>query len=189
MALRPIVEMGRPILRAVAEPVANPHAAAIQSLIDDMVETMLDAPGVGLAAPQIGVGLRVIVYRVPSSRQAVGEPPGPTEPVAILNPIITVLDPTEIIGREGCLSIPGLLGQVPRAQRIGIEGVDRAGQPLQREATGFHARVVQHEVDHLDGVLYIDRMRDLRSLAFERTLIQMAADPVTTPQTARGLES
>lgn len=186
MAVRPIVEMGAPVLRARAEPVADPGSPAIRTLAEDMVETMLEAPGVGLAAPQVGVGVRLIVYRVPSRRRLTGEPPGPVDPVIVVNPRITVVDATEQVGREGCLSIPGLVGEVPRAARITLTGLDLDGRPLTRAARGFHARVIQHEVDHLDGVLYIDRMRDLRSLAFERVLIQMAAHRAAPAATQTG---
>lgn len=186
MAVRPIVEMGAPVLRARAEPVADASSPDIRRLAGDMIETMQDAPGVGLAAPQVGVGLRLIVYRVPPQRRLAGEPPGPVDPVAIVNPQIVIVDATEQVGREGCLSIPGLVGEVPRASRITVTGFDLDGRPLTRDATGFHARVIQHEVDHLDGVLYIDRMRDLRSLAFERVLIQVAAQRAAPSQRETG---
>ncbi|CAO3422226.1 peptide deformylase [Azospirillum doebereinerae] len=162
MALLTITRMGNPVLRAVAQPIANPTDPDIARLAADMIDTMIDAPGVGLAAPQIDVSRRIVVFRVPADR-------GEGESVAttvLINPIIEPLDGGMELGWEGCLSIPGLRGLVPRHSRIRYRGVGLDGQPIEREAGGFHARVVQHEVDHLDGVLYIDRMDDLKLLAF-----------------------
>jgi len=162
MALLTIARMGKPVLRAVAQPIADPTDPDIARLAADMIDTMIDAPGVGLAAPQIDVSRRIVVFRVPADR-------GEGESVAttvLINPVIEPLDGGTELGWEGCLSIPGLRGLVPRHRRIRYRGVGLDGQPIEREASGFHARVVQHEVDHLDGVLYIDRMDDLKLLAF-----------------------
>jgi peptide deformylase len=152
--------MGNPVLRKIAEPIVDPTDPAVARLAADMIATMLDAPGVGLAAPQISESRRIIVFRVPADR-------GEGEEVAntvLLNPVIEPLTGDMVLGWEGCLSIPGLRGLVPRYARIRYRGHGLDGARIEREASGFHARVVQHEVDHLDGVLYLDRMDDLRLL-------------------------
>ncbi len=161
MTLLKIARMGHPVLRAKAEPVRNFADPEIRRLAADMIDTMLDAPGVGLAAPQVYQGLRVIVIRVPAERP---DDLGPE--MVLINPEIEPLDDAMEMGWEGCLSIPGLRGLVPRHKRIRYRGFDAEGAMIEREAQGFHARVVQHEVDHLNGVLYIDRIPDLRLLAF-----------------------
>jgi peptide deformylase len=161
MTLLTITRMGNPVLRTVAQPVEDPTDPAIARLAADMIETMLDAPGVGLAAPQIDVSRRIIVFRIPADRSG-GESLPPT---ALINPVIEPLDGETELAVEGCLSIPGLRGLVPRHTRIRYRGVGLDGAPIEREAQGFHARVVQHEVDHLDGILFIDRMDDLKLLA------------------------
>ncbi|WP_207456191.1 peptide deformylase [Azospirillum sp. SYSU D00513] len=162
MALLKIARMGHPVLRAMAEPVRDPTDPEIRRLAADMIETMEDAPGVGLAAPQIHVSKRIIVFRVPADRSG-GET---VEPTVLINPELEPVGEEMELGWEGCLSIPGLRGVVPRHARIRYRGVGLDGAPIEREAAGFHARVVQHEFDHLNGVLYIDRMPDLRHLAF-----------------------
>lgn len=166
MAILKIARMGHPVLRRPADPVETPIPAVVKQLAADMIETMLDAPGVGLAAPQVHVGWRIIVFRVPLERST-GQP-GDTviEPQVLINPEIEPLSDEMTLGWEGCLSIPGLRGAVPRHNRIRYRGVGLDGRPIEREATGFHARVIQHEVDHLDGVLYLERMSDLRLLTF-----------------------
>ncbi|MBP2230574.1 peptide deformylase [Azospirillum agricola] len=162
MAVLTIARMGNPVLRAVAEPIADPTDPEVARLAADMIETMMDAPGVGLAAPQVAVARRIVVFRVPADR---GE--GETVATTVLvNPVIEPLDGGTELGWEGCLSIPGLRGLVPRHRRIRYRGIGLDGAPIEREASGFHARVLQHEIDHLDGVLYIDRMDDLTLLAF-----------------------
>lgn len=152
--------MGNPVLRKIAEPVADPTDPAVARLAADMIATMLDAPGVGLAAPQIAEPRRIVVFRVPADR-------GEGEEVAntvLVNPVIEPLTDEKVLGWEGCLSIPGLRGLVPRYKHIRYRGYGLDGARIEREASGFHARVVQHEVDHLDGVLYLDRMDDLQLL-------------------------
>ncbi len=161
MALLMIAQMGNPALRAVARPVADPTDPDIARLAADMIETMMDAPGVGLAAPQVGWSLRMIVFRVPPARSG-GEVIPPT---VLINPVIEPLDDETELGLEGCLSIPVLRGLVPRFTRIRYSGVGLDGAPISRVAEGFHARVVQHETDHLNGHLYIDRVTDPRHLA------------------------
>ena len=155
-----------------ALPVADPTAEAVRRLVGDMIETMRDADGAGLAAPQVHVGARVVIFQAPPERAPEGL--GPEEAFdhtaalsVIINPEIEVLDGTLEYGWEGCLSVPGLRGLVPRALHIGYRGLGLDGKPIEREARGFHARVVQHECDHLDGILYPQRMTDLSDLIFE----------------------
>lgn len=160
MPVRPIVRLGHPALRTPARPIPPALIAEpdFQALIDDMVETMHDARGVGLAAPQIGEDIQLFVY------QAAGPPEIPLH--VIINPLITPQGRELVYDWEGCLSIPDLRGLVPRHPAIRIQGLDREGHPLDYSAHGFEARIVQHEYDHLNGVVFLDRMRDLRSLAF-----------------------
>lgn len=163
MALLKIARMGHPALRGRAVEVADPSAPEIRRLAQDMLETMRDAPGVGLAAPQVHVPLRIIVVRAPADRSE-----GPGEPETVLiNPEIVPLDAADALGWEGCLSVPGLRGLVPRHRRIGLRALDLDGRPIEREASGFFARVLQHETDHLDGTLYVERMSDLKLLTFD----------------------
>ena len=166
MAILKIARMGHPVLRGKAEPVADPTAPEIQHLIADMAETLADIGGAGLAAPQVHVPLRVVIFRVPAERTS-GKPDDPPQDLtAIINPVIEPLGDTKELGWEGCLSVPGLKGAVPRFARIRYRGVTPEGRALDRTVEGFHARVVQHECDHLDGVLYPQRMTDLRLLMF-----------------------
>ncbi len=171
MALLKIARMGHPVLRRVASPVPDPTDPEIRRLAADMIDTMMDAPGVGLAAPQVHESLRIIVFRVPADRSG-GESVATT---VLINPVIEPLGEEMELGWEGCLSIPGMRGVVPRHARIRYRGVGLDGETVEREATGFHARVIQHEADHLDGVLYIDRMPDLRYLAFNEESHHVAA--------------
>ena len=166
MALLKIARMGHPVLLRRAEPVAEPGAPAIRQLIEDMIETMHDANGAGLAAPQVHVPLRLFVYCVPDTRSQ-GEADPPRAVDALINPVITPLGDEIVVQTEGCLSIPGMRGAVPRPARVRYEGLDRAGERVSGEATGFLAVVLQHENDHLDGVLYPMRMPDLRQMGFE----------------------
>ena len=162
MTLRKIARLGHPVLLTRAEPVEDPSAADIQALIDDMLETMADAEGIGLAAPQVHAGLRVIVAMEIADRSRQAE-----APVRVLiNPELEPLDAAMENGFEGCHSIPGLRGMVPRHRRVAFRALDRQGREIGGEADGLFARVLQHEVDHLDGVLYPMRMIDLRHLAF-----------------------
>jgi len=166
MAILKIAKMGHPVLRRPAQPVADPGAAEIAGLVQDMQETMLDAPGTGLAAPQVHVPLRVVIFQVAAAR-ALREG-GEEVPLTVLcNPQIEPLGEDMANGWEGYLSVPGLRGMVPRYTRIRYRGVTPAGDLVDREAEGFHARVVQHECDHLDGILYPQRMRDLSLLLFD----------------------
>ncbi|MGO1118489.1 peptide deformylase [Rhodovibrionaceae bacterium A322] len=180
MAILKIARMGHPILRRPADDVVDPTAPEIRKLVEDMVETMEDAPGTGLAAPQVHVPLRVVVFFVSPQRAArEAELDGSAGDSAVLegvplsvliNPVIEPLSRETTLGWEGCLSVPGLTGEVPRHSAIRYRALDLEGQEIVREARGFHARVVQHECDHLDGVLYPQRMTDLSKLMFTSEL-------------------
>ena len=175
MAILKIARMGHPVLRRKAAPVADLAAPAIARLIADMAETLADADGAGLAAPQVHVPLRLVLFRVPPGRDAEGaesEVEGDAgaaafaTPTVLINPAIEPLGERMEEGLEACLSLPGLAGVVPRHRHIRYRWTDVAGRDYEREAQGFHARVVQHECDHLDGILYPMRMTDLATLAF-----------------------
>jgi len=172
MAILKIARMGHPVLARVAAQVPDPTAPEIKRLVADMIETMEDAQGAGLAAPQVHVPLRVVVFQAPGERSkddlSDSERYDHTAPLTVLiNPVIEVVDPATEGGWEGCLSVPGLRGWVERADHIRYRGLGINGETIERTARGFHARVVQHECDHLDGVLYPQRMRDLKKLLFE----------------------
>ena len=166
MAILKIARMGHPVLRGVAQPVANPTAPEIRRLVADMLETLEDIGGAGLAAPQVHVPRRVVIFRVPVDR-VTGHPDDlPQDLLALVNPVITPIGDAKELGWEGCLSVPGLRGAVPRWSRIRYRGATPEGEMVDRTVEGFHARVVQHECDHLDGILYPQRMSDLRLLVF-----------------------
>jgi len=172
MAIRKIARMGHPVLARIANPVADPTAPEIRALVADMVETMIDANGAGLAAPQVYEPLRVVIFQAPAERAPQGldadESYDHTAALTVLiNPVIEILSGGKEKGWEGCLSVPGLRGLVPRHRDIIYRGVGLDGHPIERRASGFHARVVQHECDHLDGILYPQRMDDLSELIFE----------------------
>ena len=172
MAILKIARMGHPVLAQIARPVADPTAPEIHRLVNDMVETMIDANGAGLAAPQVHVPLRIVVFQAPDGRTDPGlsetERFDHTAPLTVLiNPEIQVLGAGLEGGWEGCLSVPGLRGWVERADHIRYRGLGINGEAIERVARGFHARVVQHECDHLDGRLYVSRMSDLSRLIFE----------------------
>ena len=172
MSILKIARMGHPVLGKVAAPVKDPTAPEIRRLVTDMVETMIDANGAGLAAPQVYVPLRVVIFQAPPERAPEGideeESYDHTASLTVLiNPEIEVLTDDTEDGWEGCLSVPGLRGLVPRYKEIVYRGVGLDGHVIERRAKGFHARVVQHECDHLDGVLYPQRMDDLGELIFE----------------------
>lgn len=167
MALRQLTYLGNPVLRANALALTAFETEELHVLTTDMVETMHAHRGVGLAAPQVGVSQRVIVFWVPEER-ATQEGEDTPQPLHILlNPEITPLNSVTEPGLEGCLSLPGLRGLVPRFTHIGYRGYDLTGKLIEREARGFHARVVQHEIDHLNGIMYLDRMNDFTSLIHE----------------------
>jgi peptide deformylase len=168
MAVREILKMGDPRLLRIAQPVRVFDTPELHALVADMFDTMADANGAGLAAPQIGVDLQLVIFGFDRNERY---PDAPAVPRTVLiNPTIQALDDAEELGWEGCLSVPGLRGEVPRWARIRYAGRDPQGQPIDRIAEGFHARVVQHEVDHLIGRLYPTRMRDLAKLGFTSVL-------------------
>ena len=170
MAILKIARMGHPVLLRRCDPVPDPGAPEIRRLVADMLETMEDAPGVGLAAPQVYVPLRLFVFRVPVDRQGADPHDSEAGNTVMINPQVELIGEERVLGWEGCLSIPGLRAAVPRATRIRYTGVDCDGNRVTREASGFHARVVQHEYDHLDGILYTMRLTDFRLFGFNEEL-------------------
>ncbi|MCW3475963.1 peptide deformylase [Limobrevibacterium gyesilva] len=185
MAILKIARMGHPVLLQRAEPVADPTAPEIRRLVADMIETMDDANGAGLAAPQVHVPLRLFVFRVNVDR-ASGDPDDVAMPnTVVINPSIEMIGEDARLRWEGCLSIPGLRAAVPRAWRIRYAGVDTDGRPVGREVTGFHAGVVQHEYDHLDGILYPMRMSDFSLFGFAEELARAAEQRAAAQQAAQ----
>ena len=173
MALLKIARMGHPILLQRAEPVPDPTNPDIRRLVSDMIETMMDAGGVGLAAPQVHVPLRLFVMHLPSTRLEDDERTGAAEgigPIVVINPALEPLGATRVLRVEGCLSIPGLRAAVPRWLRIRYTGVDTDNRAVGGEVGGFHANVVQHEYDHLDGILYPMRVTDFSTFGFSEEL-------------------
>ncbi|MGO9935613.1 MAG: peptide deformylase [Steroidobacteraceae bacterium] len=168
MAIRDVLKMGDPRLLAVAEPVREFGTLELSNLLTDMQDTMRALNGAGLAAPQIGVGLRVVIFGFQESPR---NPEADSVPFTVLvNPVLTPTSFEQDEGWEGCLSIPGMRGLVPRYRDLRYTGFDATGQPLDRTVKDFHARVVQHEVDHLDGILYPRRIRDLTRFGFSDAL-------------------
>ena len=168
MAIRDVLKMGDPRLLEPARPVEDFASLELRQLIVDMHDTMRSLNGAGLAAPQIGVGLQVVIFEVDANPRY---PDAESVPFTVLiNPVLTPLSDTMEAGWEGCLSVPGMRGLVPRHTDLRYQGFDAAGQPIDRRVNGFHARVVQHEVDHLHGILYPMRIRDLRDFGFTETL-------------------
>jgi len=163
MPVRPIIRLGHPALRTPAQPVPPERIRTdeIQQLVEDMVETMHAAAGVGLAAPQLGVGMQVFVYACEGNDRHSDIPLH-----VVINPMITPHSRELVYDWEGCLSIPDLRGLVPRHPSVRVQGLDREGGRLDYIASDFEARIVQHEYDHLNGIVFLDRMRDLRSLGY-----------------------
>ncbi len=192
MAILKIARMGHPVLSRAAGQVDDPTAPDILRLIADMVDTLADAGGAGLAAPQVHVPKRVVIFHVPESRaraaaeseaaevleNGVGDVEGDAPDIefeavpmtVLINPEIEALDDETVSGVEGCLSLPGMIGMVPRYKRIRYKAVTPDGSVIEHEASGFHARVVQHECDHLDGILYPMRMDDLSTFGFSEEM-------------------
>ena len=167
MAILRIARMGHPVLAQPAAPVEDPTAPEIRRLVADMIETMADAPGIGLAAPQVHVPLRVVVFRVPAERDEDADAETEDVPLTVLvNPEIEPLSEEMESAIEACLSLPGMAGMVPRHTRIRYRATTPEGAALERVAEGYHARVVQHECDHLDGILYPVRMTDLSTFGY-----------------------
>lgn len=169
MAIHEILKMGDPRLLRVAKPVERFDTPELHQLVADMFETMKAANGAGLAAPQIGVDLQLVIFGTDAPNPRYPDAP-PVPRTVLLNPRITPLSGEEEEGWEGCLSVPGLRGVVPRWKAIRYSGVDPLGQPIERTAEAFHARVVQHECDHLIGRLYPTRMRDFTKFGFTEIL-------------------
>jgi peptide deformylase len=169
MTVRDILKMGDPRLLRVAQPVRTFNTPELSALLQDLDDTMIAANGAGLAAPQIGVDLQVVVFG--SGEFNPRYPDAPVVPRTVLiNPVLTPLGDEEEEGWEGCLSVPGLRGVVPRFKRLRYQGFDEKGQPIDRTVEGFHARVVQHECDHLIGVLYPMRVRDFSRFGYTDVL-------------------
>jgi peptide deformylase len=167
MAIRPVLKMGEPLLLRVAAPVTR-FDAELQALIADMDDTMRALSGAGIAAPQIGVSARVVIFELKDNPRYPHIAPVPY--TVLVNPLVTPLTAEQDEGWEGCLSVPGMRGLVPRYRRLRYRGFDQHGAPIDRTVEGFHARVVQHEVDHLDGILFPQRVRDMRDFGFEDAL-------------------
>ncbi|MCA3180667.1 MAG: peptide deformylase [Burkholderiales bacterium] len=166
--IREVLRMGDPRLLRVAKPVERLDTPELHALVADLFDTMAARNGAGIAAPQIGVDLRVVIFGFESNPRYPDAEPVP--PTVLVNPVIEALGAEQEEGWEGCLSVPGMRGWVPRIARIRYRGFDAHGAPIQREAGGFHARVVQHECDHLDGILYPRRIRDLTRFGFIEAL-------------------
>jgi peptide deformylase len=167
MAVRPVLRMGAPLLRQVSAPVTR-FDGELAALLTDMDDTMRALNGAGIAAPQIGVSARVVIFELKDNPRYPHLKPVPY--TVLVNPELTPLGAEEDEGWEGCLSVPGMRGLVPRFRALRYRGFDAQGRPFERSVDGFHARVVQHEVDHLDGILFPQRVRDLRNLGFEDAL-------------------
>ncbi len=168
MAVRPVLRLGHPALRVPAQAVEVAHVGRgeIQDLIDDMVETMRAESGVGLAAPQVGADLQLFVYERHVDEEG-SDPAYPDIPLrVVINPMVAPTSHEMVYDWEGCLSIPDLRGLVPRHHSVRVRGLERAGRPTDLIAAGVEARIIQHEFDHLNGVVFLDRMRDMRSLSF-----------------------
>jgi peptide deformylase len=168
MAIREVLKMGDPRLLAVAQPVGEFGTPELENLLSDMRETMLSLNGAGLAAPQIGVGLRVVIFGSDENPRYPDAEPVPY--TVLINPELAPIGEIQDEDWEGCLSVPGMRGLVPRYRELRYTGFDPAGSPIDRTVRDFHARVVQHEVDHLDGILYPRRIRDLRLFGFNDAL-------------------
>jgi len=168
MTVRRVLKMGDPLLFKVAQPVTEFGTPELEALVADMFDTMAALSGAGLAAPQIGVSKRVVIFGVESNPRYPDAEPVPA--TVLVNPEIEILTDQKEDSWEGCLSVPGLRGLVSRYTRLRYRGFDQHGNPIAREASGFHARVVQHECDHLDGILYPMRLKDMRLFGYEDAL-------------------
>lgn len=168
MAIRPVLRMGDERLHQSSRPVEQFDTPELHALVADMKDTMRALDGAGLAAPQIGVGLRVVIFGITANPRYPDAEPVPQ--TVLINPLLTPLDAELEEGWEGCLSVPGLRGLVPRHRRLRYQGFDASGAAIDRTVAGFHARVVQHECDHLDGILYPMRIRDMRNFGFTEEL-------------------
>ena len=168
MAIRPVLRMGDPFLFSIAQPVVSFDTPELHALIRDMQDTMEYMDGAGIAAPQIGVSLRVVIFGVGHNPRY---PDADQVPYTVLvNPVLTPVSDLLEEGWEGCLSVPGMRGIVPRHTRLHYKGFDQFGQSIYRIVSGFHARVVQHECDHLDGILYPMRIQDIKNFGYTDVL-------------------
>ncbi len=170
MAVRRVLKMGEPLLFQVAEPVVAFNTPELNALIVDMFDTMAAFDGAGLAAPQIGVPKRVVIFGIETNTRYPHAEPVPT--TVLINPLIEILTRETEEGWEGCLSVPGMRGLVSRATHLRYSGFDQQGKSFARDVRGFHARVVQHECDHLNGILYPMRIKDMRLFGYEDALFQ-----------------
>ncbi|MBL4852564.1 MAG: peptide deformylase [Gammaproteobacteria bacterium] len=169
MAVREVLRMGTPSLLEVSSPVTEFDSDELHQLITDMFDTMAAYSGAGLAAPQIGINKRLVIFGVEKNPRY---PDAEEVPMTVLiNPEIEFLSDEDELGWEGCLSVPGMRGAVERCTHIGYRGYDQYGQAIERQASDFHARVVQHEVDHLDGILYPMRIDDMKLFGFEKRTV------------------
>lgn len=175
MTSKSILRVGDPVLRRVADPVPDPGAPEVRQLIADMTASLADAGGIGLAAPQIGVLKRVLIFKVPDARATTDPDDGPSPLTALVNPVLEPVGDEMALGWEGCLSIPGLRGEVPRHHRVRVIALTPEGDRFEAVVSGTRARVLQHEVDHLDGVLYLDRMTDFTRFGFTEEVLEAEA--------------
>lgn len=179
MTVRKVVKMGHPVLLQPASPVESFNTPQLDELVEDMLETMYAYDGAGLAAPQIAFPLRVIIFGVEANPRYPDVEP--VEQTVLINPEISFIGKEMESAWEGCLSVPGMRGLVERHKTIHYSGYDQHGHRIERDAEGFHARVVQHEVDHLDGILYPQRIRDMRNFGFEDTLFAESSRSEDSP--------
>jgi len=168
MAILKIARMGHPVLRMRAEEIADPTAPEVHALAGHMIDTLIDIDGMGLAAPQVHVSQRLVIFRSPQSADEEEDSEREWSGLTVLaNPFVEAIGDDEAEGWEGCLSVPGLRGLVTRPARVRYGGVTPKGETIEREVDGYHAKVVQHEFDHLDGILYPERMTDMTKLIFD----------------------
>lgn len=170
MAILKIARMGHPVLRRVADPVPDPTSAEVRRLVADMIDTLEDIGGAGLAAPQVHVPLRVVIFRVRADRVTGAEDDVPLPMQALVNPVVEPIGEETLNRWEACLSVPGLRGSVPRWRYLRYRGTDLDGRPVERTVSGYHAGLVQHEFDHLDGILYPARMTDFSLFGFNEEM-------------------
>lgn len=176
MAIRPILRLGHPVLRQIATPVTELGTPELRELVHDMLDTMRANDGAGLAAIQIGVLQRVVVFELTANPRYPDAEPVPL--TVLVNPTIELIGDERELGWEGCLSVPGMRGLVPRYTMLRYRGFDEEGTPIDRTVTGFHARVVQHECDHLDGILYPQRIEDMTKFGFQEELVASGVLPL-----------
>jgi len=185
MAVKPVLKIGNPILNQISQPVKSINEELKQGLIQDMLDTMAAENGAGIAAPQIGVNLRLIIFGIDKNPRYPEAEPVPM--TILINPVVTPLTEDKQTGWEGCLSVPGYRGKVTRYSRIRYTGVDENGVRMVRVVSGFHAVVVQHEVDHLDGILYPQRIADMREFGLTEELEAAGRMPKINPAVSEAL--